>query len=282
MLKNTALTAMVLSMLLNSLSSSSQEHIRLQGREGSQNTFVIVKDIHTQVYPYHLPQNGPMLAADTAGNILFSAFVKNHLLHGSWKSYYNLHQLIDSGQLIKGLPDGLWQTWYANGQLKSVRNYDADLYFRIKGDVDLNHPKVSRFVITERFKKEGRSVLNVFSAAYSYNRNLQEVPSSLITLTELNQENPALYHPPFVNALHHGLYMNFFENGILKDSGYYKDGLKEGLWLHRSDAQNGKWIGLYKHGLKQKEWKYYQQSGKLTTIVFFNSKGREEWRKSFQ
>jgi antitoxin component YwqK of YwqJK toxin-antitoxin module len=280
MLKNTAQTVLVISILLCSLSSASQEHLTLPYGAGSQNTFVFVKNTHSALYPFQLPQKGPMLIEDANGNILFSASVKNHLLYGNWKSYYNSQQLMDSGELLKGLPNGLWQTWYPNGQLKSIRNYNADLYFRIRADVDLNHPKISRFIITERFKKEGTAVLNVMSAGYSYNRNLNETTSNLITLATKNK-NPDLYHPPFVNALHHGLYINYFENGILKDSGYYKEGLKVGLWVHRTDPKNGKWIGLYHHGIKQKEWKYYQSSGKLTTIIFFNDKGREVWRKLF-
>jgi antitoxin component YwqK of YwqJK toxin-antitoxin module len=73
--------------------------------------------------------------------------------------------------------------------------------------------------------------------------------------------------------------MNYFENGVVKDSGYYKEGLREGLWVHRSEASQGVWTGMYRHGIRQYEWKYYNPSGKLLLIVFFNKKGEEEWRK---
>jgi antitoxin component YwqK of YwqJK toxin-antitoxin module len=145
----------------------------------------------------------------------------------------------------------------------------------------LNHPKLSRFIITERVKKEGRHVLFVLRSSYSYNNNSYKVPSSILELVQSNSFHPSAYHPPFIQSLHHGLYMNYFENGIVKDSGHYKEGLREGLWVQRNNSSGGKWMGMYKHGNRQKEWKYYNTAERLQLIVFFNKKGEEVWRKTF-
>jgi antitoxin component YwqK of YwqJK toxin-antitoxin module len=217
---------------------------------------------------------------ETAGGVSLTASVKHHSLHGNWKSFYNAGQLMDEGTLVKGVPDGLWQSWYPNGQLKSVRNYSADLLVRVQQDVTLNHPKLSRFTITQRYKQEGKNVLSVLRSAYSYSRQNPSLPSQPFELVKQNAANPSAYHPPFSNSLHHGLFMNYFENGVVKDSGYYKEGLREGLWIQRSDAKNGTWKGMFKQGIRQKEWKYYNAYGKLSIIIFFNNKGQEEWRKT--
>lgn len=231
-------------------------------------------------YPFQLPSSGN-ITEYKEGALLIAATIKNHLLQGRWQSNYTNNQLLDEGNLEKGVPDGLWQSWYPNGQLRSVRHYSAQLFNSIQKDVQLNHPKISRFVITARYKKEGRSVLHVFQSTYSFSDSKKELPSNPVELTQNNRSNPNLYHPPFSNALHHGAYINYFENGSTKDSGYYKEGLKEGLWMHRADTVAGVWKGFYKHGFKEKEWKYYSTSGKLKLIVFFNSRGEEEWRKQF-
>lgn len=229
-------------------------------------------------HPFQLPLKAEL--QETHGRSLLHASVKNHSLHGEWKSFYHADQLIDSGTLLKGLPDGLWQSWYPNGQLRSVRNYSADLLVRVQQDVSLNHPKLSRFAITQRYKKEGKNILFVLHAAYSYHKATNVLPQQPLELVSQNASDPLNYHPPFSHSLHHGMFMNYFENGVVKDSGFYKEGLREGLWLHRTDAGSGTWKGMYKHGIRQKEWKYYQTSGKLLLIVFFNHKGEEEWRKT--
>jgi antitoxin component YwqK of YwqJK toxin-antitoxin module len=240
--------------------------------------FTLLTKASSNHYPFQLPVSGTIREMK-AEKVLVSTSVKNYRLHGDWKSHYTNGQLLDEGKLVKGLPDGLWQSWYPNGQLRSVHNFNAQLFMSIQQDVQLNHPKVSRFVITERYKKEGRGVLQVFQAVYSYNTAILKLPANPLELALNNRTNPQQYHPPFSNVLHHGFYINYFENGMAKDSGYYKDGLKEGIWLHRADASAGFWKGIYKHGVRQKEWKYYTAEGKLKRIVFFNSRGQEEWHK---
>ena len=268
------------SILLCSFSSVSQEHITIPHGVGSQNTLVIVKGTNSETYPFRLPQKGPMIVEDGSNQLLISTVLKNHVLHGSWKSYYTTQQLIDSGELAKGLPTGLWKTWYKNGQLKSVRNYDADLYFRMRADVDLNHPKISRFVLTERYKKEGYKVLQVLSASYSFNSHQKTIPPDLAILVTQNQQQPFNYHPPFKNVLHHGLYMNYYENGAVQDSGYYKEGLRSGLWEHHL-ANGTYWRGAYKNGIHIKDWKYFTAEGKLLMFIIYDEKGKELHRKQF-
>ena len=252
-----------------------------QNQKGSSSTspggFTIFSSTAANPPMFQLPASGELKEQENE-DLLLSASVRQHKLHGNWQSYFSPAQKIDEGRLVKGVPDGLWQVWYPNGQLKAVRNYSASLFFSVKQDVDLNHPKISRFAITDRFKKEGNAVLKIFYAAYSFSHSVPANANSPVELVKQNR-NKEQYHPPFNNSLHHGLFMNYFENGVVKDSGYYKEGLKDRMWVHRKTANSGLWKGSYKNGVKHKEWKYYNASGKLLLIVFYTGDGKEEWRK---
>ncbi len=107
----------------------------------------------------------------------------------------------------------------------------------------------------------------------------QTAVQSLQQLVEKNNSNDQSYNPVFNECLQHGLYMNFFSGGIAKDSGYYKNGLREAVWLHRNSPAGYYFIGSYKNGLRFREWKQYDATGKLYAIVFYNKDGREEWTK---
>lgn len=231
------------------------------------------------VYPFQLPHSGNLKLLNEQ-KVLFQANVKNYRLHGEWTSFYPHSQKLDEGILIKGVPNGEWKTWYNNGQIKSVRNYSADLFLKVKSDIDLNHPKISRFVLTDRYKKEGEKVLHVLSANYSFHITQPTIPVDVALLVTQNQQQPFNYHPPFKNVLHHGLYMNYFENGAIQDSGYYKEGLRSGLWEHHL-ANGTYWRGLYKNGIHVKDWKCFTREGKLLMFILYNEKGKEVYRKQF-
>jgi antitoxin component YwqK of YwqJK toxin-antitoxin module len=75
--------------------------------------------------------------------------------------------------------------------------------------------------------------------------------------------------------------MNFYSNGSTKDSGYYKNGLKDGVWIHRDN--NGDWrVGAYKNSVRSGDWKQYDAKDRLQYIIFYNKKGMEEWRKKIR
>lgn len=75
--------------------------------------------------------------------------------------------------------------------------------------------------------------------------------------------------------------MNFFPGGAIKDSGYYKNGVRTGKWVHR-DFADGLWQqGAYHNSIKVKEWKTYHKNNKLSEIIFYDGKGHVQWKKKF-
>lgn len=227
-------------------------------------------------YPFNLAAEG-QLSDKTESGSFYTASVKKGKLHGLWQSNYANGQLLDKGQLVKGIPNGEWKVWNAAGELVAIRNYDADLFWRVKREVELNHPKQYSYALTARYKKQGRDAVKYMQAGYSFIQQRPLRTKDISQLVELNSSDPEHYHPVFNDCLHHGLYMNFNDNGTTLDSGYYKAGLREGVWVHRTN--DGLWKGAYKNGTRYNEWKLYDTNGKLHLIIFYNRNGKEEGRK---
>ncbi len=75
-------------------------------------------------------------------------------------------------------------------------------------------------------------------------------------------------------------HMNFFDNGLVKDSGIYQKGLREGYWIHRESPSSVIIAGSYRHGSKEQEWKIYSPEGRLQQIMVYR-KGTLRWQKQF-
>lgn len=227
-------------------------------------------------YPFQLQGEGK-ITGETSNGAHFTGIVKRGKLNGAWQSRYANGQPMDQGQLVKGIPNGEWKVWNSAGQLIAVRTYNADLFHRIKREVSLNHPKLYTYALTARYKKEGRDAVKFLHAGSSFIQQRKMQTTDLQDLVSANNSDPGHYHPVFNECLHHGLYLNYFNNGITKDSGYYKNGLRDGVWMHRTT--DGVWKGAYKNGERMSQWKLYNEAGKLRLIIFYNRNGVEESRK---
>ncbi|HEY6504227.1 MAG TPA: hypothetical protein VIZ28_09660 [Chitinophagaceae bacterium] len=231
---------------------------------------------------FGLPEEGDVAAHHTSETRLYSGTVKRHKLHGSWQSWYSNQQACDSGSFFKGLPKGEWKHWDMNGQLLSIRNYDASKYLRVKSEFIRSGPKQVVYPITKLYRKNRQKASYYMHAGYSFSFNDHHPHHfSLQQAVENNITPGNSYRPLFDECLHHGLYMNFYSNGSTKDSGYYRNGLKDGIWIHRDD--NGAWLmGMYKNSVRSGDWKQYDAKGRLVSIIFYNKKGTEEWRKKIR
>lgn len=205
--------------------------------------------------------------------------MKNHRLHGSWQSWYRNGQVLDSGQLVNGIPDGEWRYFDSSGQLLSLRQYDAGKLRRVKNEWRNAHPKRSFYALTKMYSNDPSAARYHTSAAYSFPSDAYQHKKSLGETVMANRVATGSYRPLYDEGLLHGEYLNYFSNGLVRDSGYYKEGLKDGVWLHRNSIGGSWFMGVYKNGMRQYEWKQYDAAGKLKAIIFYNKEGREVWRK---
>jgi len=229
--------------------------------------------------PYNLPASG-VVTASGAERPLFTATVKRGKLNGSWQSWYSNGTVCDSGRLVNNLPDGAWVFRNEGGEIMAIRHYNAEKFLRITNEMQHYHPKRSFYYLAALYQKNKRWALHYLDAAYSFPVRLNRKPATTLQqLAESNTSPGNLYQPVFVQCVHEGLYMNYFSGGLVKDSGMYKDGMKSGKWIHRDTMQAGWFQGAYKHGLPVKEWKHFDQEGRLVEVLHYDQSGRLNWRK---
>ncbi len=214
------------------------------------------------------PESETGLAENEINDSLFS---RNNTLYnkttGLWTRRYFENRLMDSGRMIKKLPDGEWKGWYPDGQLRFIRHYSYLKLVSLKEEIRRG-PKASFYTITSLVKQKN------YRPAFFYN-----IPASFAALSEQEQFP---YFPPFHEGLQHGLYMNYYPEGNIKDSGYYKNGLRDGLWIEWLDEGAIKSTGAYHHGYRKGDWKFYNRNGKLLYLKTFNRYGKQISRHNFQ
>jgi antitoxin component YwqK of YwqJK toxin-antitoxin module len=195
-------------------------------------------------------------------------------LHGVWQSFYNNNQRCDSGQFTRNLPTGEWKTWYPNGQLKTIRTYNAEKYRYIKNDLQRNHPKDQRYAIT---RQAGKNPERHFQPRYERSSGING-PLTMLQKIRHNATANGSYLAPFSTCLHHGTFVNYHENGSVKDSGHYENGLRHGLWHESVEGSTMQAFGLYRHGVRYGQWKYYDAAGRLVYTERYKANGkRSEW-----
>ncbi len=210
---------------------------------------------------------------------LYSGNVRRKKLHGNWESWYQSGQLCDSGKLVSGLPDGEWKHWNEQGQLIALRTYSSDKYNRIQMELSRYTPRRAAYPLTVMYYKNRSAATKYLHSSYSFPHTIRRIDDqSLQQWVTANITPGNVYHPVFDQSLHHGLFMNFFPDGKAKDSGYYQNGLRQGVWIHRDAPDGASRMGAYKNGIRVKEWRVYAPSGKLVGMIFYNNKGEERRR----
>ncbi len=227
-----------------------------------------------------LPGNGD-IAGELDNKPLFKSAVKNMQLHGSWQSWYQGGSLCDSGTLYKGIPDGTWKHWDEQGNLLAIRTYSADKYQRVTNAMLRHHPKRADYPLAMLYTKNRKHALYSISAAASF-PGAEDVKSHTIReLVKRNITGGNNYKPVFKRALQHGVFVNYFSNGITRDSGDYQNGLKHGLWQHTSPGGE-KAIGSYRNGIRVKEWRMYNAAGKIIALTVYSNSGKIRKTRKFK
>jgi len=238
---------------------------------------VIFKEIH-----FTLPQHD-IINESNGEQKLFTTETHKGKLNGIWKSWYANGNICDSGKLVNNLPDGEWKHWNEKGELIAIRNYSASKFHRVADEMKNYHPKRHFYHLSTLYQQNKSTALFYLDAAYSFPGKRKPKPATLKELVQSNITGHNNYKPLFEQSLHEGLSINYFSNGIAKDSGYFKDGLKQGKWIYRDSAKGGGyWQGNYQNGVRTKEWKYYDNAGKMITIIVYDAHGRESWRKKIR
>lgn len=216
------------------------------------------------------------------GNKKYKGNKRKADLQGSWNSWYSNGKKLDSGFLVKGIPHGTWTMHNREGTQKFLRTYSFDKWQLFQSERLQYHPKRISLPLTKLFHENRKHAEKYIKAIHTFcaKKNCMRVKEDLLQTIENNTEQEH-YHPPFENGLLHGPFANYFPDGSVKDSGIYKNGLPEGIWIKWTDDQQFYWNGHYHHGVKNKEWKLYSSGGRLIRVLFFKE-GKYLWRKDMK
>jgi antitoxin component YwqK of YwqJK toxin-antitoxin module len=271
----TAIVGMLMGILAFSQKSDGYSHHTTTQTKG----ITVFSNFPQPHLPYKFPEQG-LIDESQNDKLLYSTTVKNKRLCGKWQSWYQNGVNCDSGTLVNNLPDGEWKYWNEHGQLMAIRTYSANKFHQVLDEMQRYNPKRNFYYLSSLFQHNRQAALQHLNVDYSFPKaGTSNSHKSLRELVIANISGIHFYKPVFDHCLQHGLYMNFFADGTVKDSGYYKNGLRFGKWIHR-DTVGGTWRqGAYHNGDKIKEWKLFSKEDKLLELIFYNNNGKISWRK---
>lgn len=248
--------------------------------------FILVSlaSLHTRSQPLmHLAdpvtasEDSVLFATCDEGNPLYRGVTRSGKLHGNWVSWYASGKKCDEGKLQKGIPDGEWKTWYENGQLRHVRNYSYIKWNRIRDE--LNKPvKHPLYPITRLAKTKSGAGLRGLRPDKSFRGSAAGITLRDIVISNIT--NTMGYTPVFSQCVLHGEYLNYTDKGELLDSGYYKNGLRDGVWTEWSSDRLTRSTGAYRNGVRDREWKFYDANNRLRYMILYKQ-GQQKFRKEF-
>jgi antitoxin component YwqK of YwqJK toxin-antitoxin module len=185
------------------------------------------------------------------GSLAFSADCSKFSLNGTWVGLYAWGSTRDEGLFKGDKPDGVWRGYYSNGSLRFLREYDADKIEAANAELYRQNPKQTFYL----HDSDGYSISQVHST----------LTSAMGSFADLVATGDA-YRPPFEQCLHNGMYINYYPNGQAKDSGYYKNGRRQGYWHEWYSNGTLKQLGFYEKGEKHSSWKLYNEKGVLVQL----------------
>lgn len=267
-------------LLLLYLPVIAQEEGRGARKEFNTAEHVIQFSASVKKFSIPLPVNA-LLQESLDGHLLFRATVKKSALHGVWQSWFSNGQSCDSGRLVRNIPEGEWTIRNRAGQLMAIRTFNAEGYHRVLEEITRPNPRRNFYQLGQIALQNRSLALRYLQAEYAFPEKTKDAKFHTVRELVLANSTGQSYRPVFENGLLDGLFMNYFDNGQVKDSGYYQKGIREGYWIHRESLSMETMAGSYRHGLKEQEWKIYSPDGRLQQIMLYR-KGILRWQKQFQ
>ncbi len=75
----------------------------------------------------------------------------------------------------------------------------------------------------------------------------------------------------FTSGIPDGEYLSYFENGLLKEKGYYKNGLKHGNWSAYNEQGQATSSAHFNLGKKDGEWLIWDNEGNLRYKIAYEN-----------
>lgn len=247
------------------------------------------------------------------------------LYNGFVKYYYPSGVVSSEGTLVNGKPDGYWKTYFENGALKSEgnrQNFELDGLWKFYNDS-------SRLTLTIEYKNNRKNGLRTTfrpgeTIAETFVNDVKEGPTTtyypegkvklvvnfvngletgfakeyghdgtVITLYEYNKG--VMVSRERINrrdskGLKQGKWKTFFDNGLVKTDGVYKDDKRNGYFKEYDETGQLLWVKKFIDDVEQIEVPEltslslvtdYYPSGKVKTVGSYNGNVPEGIRREY-
>lgn len=232
---------------------------------------------------------GSVLSTDTSKlNLIIEGYYNEGVKTKKWKYYDNSGILLEQGNFLLGLKEGEWKLYYSNWIHKngSIASHSGKLYMIQNYSKGMLNGKSSRFS---------------FLIKEPYPCSEFENPQSNTDTCYILKYHKFYEKLFYKNDQKHGYFELLDSTESILARGYYKNDLKDGEWLYRSEdiSDNGELINNYQKGSyikdkKEGKWIYYiNENDILATahyqndllhgdLIEWNNYNRMKHRKLFQ
>lgn len=183
------------------------------------------------------------------GNIKKTGIYIKNKKFNEWKYYYENGSIQQKGNFNRNKPDGLWEWWYKNGQKRRkeeytngrengvVKEFDTSGVLITKGEYVFGEREGEWVYIINDYKEKGRYISGMKTGKWK---------------TIYTETNQIKFQGEYINDVPIGKHVYYFPNGKIKKVGKYKDGEKEGEWIHYNNKGEPIVTYLYKRGIEFK------------------------------
>ena len=178
-----------------------------------------------------------------SGNYIYNE--KNKL----WKYFYENGNIQQKGNYVKNKPNGTWEWWYRSGQKRRVEDYENG---KEKGFV-FEYDTIGKVIVKGEYYygiREGvwKYEINDYKEKGSYIGGMKTGKWRKIYITTKKDK----FKGEYLNDIPIGKHVYYYSNGQIKTEGKYKDGEKEGEWIHYNNLGDILISYLYRKGREYK------------------------------
>jgi len=170
---------------------------------------------------------------------------KDGLKVGKWKYFFIEGKLEQEGRYVSDNPDGLWIWYYEDGQIRKEEEYVRGLEDGPSVEYDITGKVISKGNYVEG-EKEGEWFFELADyrelGKYFEGERIGDWKHYYV------QSNTLKFEGAYANGLEEGKHVWYYPDGKVDITGYFKSGLKEGIWDFY-DEEGNKYLSIeYKLG----------------------------------
>ena len=177
---------------------------------------------------------------------------------GFWQELYSFGEIKEEGNYVNGLKQGLFKYYNRQGI------FEKYLYYEM-GQLVQNEEQTKFIEVKKEYDEKGRvKQIGSFRGAVKHGHfQLLDSTGNIIT-TRIYLNDQLISEGKFDSlGREEGEWKYFYQNGLVRTIGNFKQGKKHGTWIFLSEYGKTEQQGKYENGLLSGTWKWYYPSGKL-------------------